>query len=179
MTEIITPGPVRRRAGVRKMMKHGLKTDMTPMVDLGFLLITFFVITAELSKPKALPLFMPTDKGGASKAEASKSLTILTGANNNLFYYFGTEEEAEKNNAVISTNWSEMNGIGKIIREKQEQLDQLPGGRSDMVVVIKPGKTSTYKNAVDILDEMMIHRVTRYAIVKPSGWEEKLMSIPH
>jgi biopolymer transport protein ExbD len=172
MTELITTGPIRRRAGVGRMKRHTLKTDMTPMVDLGFLLITFFVITAELSKPRALPLNMPAD-GDVTLSAESKSLTILVGANNKIYYYSGTQEAAEKNNALKETGWSESNGIGKIIREKQAQLDIASIDRNELVVLIKPGKESRYKNAVDVLDEMLIHRVTRYAIVKPSDWEMK------
>src|SRR6185503_18905158 len=98
MTELITTAPLRKRAGVGRMKRQALKTDMTPMVDLGFLLITFFVITAELSRPRATPLYMPTD-GEVTLAAESKSLTILTGANNKIYYYSGTEEAAEKNNS--------------------------------------------------------------------------------
>jgi biopolymer transport protein ExbD len=64
------------KAGVRKMKKHELKIDMTPMVDLGFLLISFFVITTELSKPTALNLIMPT-KGIAMDLGESNALTVL------------------------------------------------------------------------------------------------------
>jgi len=176
MTELITTAPLRKRAGVGRMKRHALKTDMTPMVDLGFLLITFFVITAELSRPRATPLYMPAD-GDMTLAAESKSLTILTGANNKIYYYSGTQEAAEKNNSFHETGWSESNGIGKIIREKQAQLDLAGIDRKELVILIKPGDLSSYKNAVDVLDEMAIHLVTRYAIVKPSDWEKKQLEI--
>jgi biopolymer transport protein ExbD len=176
MTELITTGPVRRRAGVGRMKRHALKTDMTPMADLGFLLITFFVITAELSKPRTTPLYMPAD-GDATLAAESKSLTIITGANNKIYYYPGTQEAAERTNTFYETGWSESNGIGKIIREKQAQLDLAGIDRNELVILIKPGNTSSYKNAVEVLDEMAIHLVTRYAILKPSAWEKKQLEI--
>ena len=158
----------RRKAGVKCMKKHNLKIDMTPMVDLGFLLISFFVITTELSRPKAMDLFMPVD-GPPTPAALSKTITFLAGANNNLFYYYGEEKDAGMQNGVFKISWDEKNGIGKIIREKQIQLDNSKGGREEMVVIIKAGKESTYKNVVDILDEMTIHGVTRYAVVKPGN----------
>ena len=75
-----------KKAGVRRMIKHNLKIDMTPMVDLGFLLISFFVITTELSRPQAMNFYMPHE-GPPSDAAESKTITFLTGANNKLFYY--------------------------------------------------------------------------------------------
>jgi len=155
------------------MIKHNLsvrtlseKIDMTPMVDLGFLLISFFVITTELSRPKAMKLIMPADGPQTPSAE-SKTITFLTGSDNKLFYYYGEEKDAGIKNPVIQTTWNENNGAGKVIRQKQLELDKIKGGRNEMVVIIKPGKESTYKNVVDILDEMTIHGVSRYALVKP------------
>jgi biopolymer transport protein ExbD len=166
MSDIIIAVNENRRAGVRPMKKHNLKVDMTPMVDLGFLLISFFVITTELSRPKAMNLIMPVD-GPPTSTAASKTITFLTGEDNKLFYYYGEEKEIGIKNPVFQTSWDEKSGVGKIIGEKQLQLDSMKGGRNEMVVIIKPGKESTYKNVVDILDEMTIHGVTRYAVVKP------------
>ena len=160
---------IRKRAGVKRMIKQQLKIDMTPMVDLGFLLISFFVITTELSRPKAMSLYMPAN-GNPMPSAVSKTITFLAGGNNRLFYYLGEEKDAGIKNPIIPISWDEQNGIGKIIRNKQELLDNRPDGRDRLVVIIKPGKESTYKNVVDLLDEMTINRVTRYALVKP---EEK------
>jgi biopolymer transport protein ExbD len=156
----------RKKAGVERMIKHNLRIDMTPMVDLGFLLISFFVITTELSKPRAMKVFMPAD-GKATDVAESKTITFLTGANDKLFYYYGEEKDAGSKNPIIRTSWNEETGIGKILTDKQIQLDQTKGGRNELVVIIKPGKRSSYKNMVDVLDEMTIHRISRYAIVKP------------
>lgn len=159
-----------RRAGVRRMQKHSLKTDMTPMVDLGFLLITFFVITAELSKPVVMNLYMPDD-GKPMPVPNSKGLTFLLGGNNHIFYYSGEGTKAIKNAAIYSTTYA---GIGNVIRAKQKILDNKQAdGRSELVVLIKAGKAASYKNVVDALDEMTIHGVTRYALVKPGKAETK------
>lgn len=175
MGEVTTGVNESRKAGVRQMKKHSLKVDMTPMVDLGFLLISFFVITAELSKPRAMKLYMPHDGEPTPSAE-SKTITFLTGANSQLFYYYGEEKDAGTENPITAISWSEKTGVGKIINEKQLQLDETKGGRNEMVVIIKPGKESTYKNVVDILDEMTIHQITRYAIVKPGEKDSLFLS---
>jgi biopolymer transport protein ExbD len=164
----------RKRRDVRGMTRH-----MTPMVDLGFLLITFFVITAELSKPRAMDLIMPR-YGEATPTEASKSLTILIGGNEQLFYYFGPEEDAIRNDLVIAVSWNRKTGIAKIIQDKQSEMDKHPEGRGRLVVLIKPGKQSTYKNLVDVLDEMLILGVKRYAVVQPGEWDlQFLEQKPH
>jgi biopolymer transport protein ExbD len=163
-----------RKAGVRRMQKHSLKTDMTPMVDLGFLLITFFVITAELSKPIVMNLYMPDD-GKPMPVANSKGLTFLLGGNNHIFYYSGEETEALKNASIYSTTYT---GIGNVIREKQKMLDsKQPDGRNELVVLIKADKAASYKNVVDALDEMTIHGVTRYALVKPGEAETKYIQV--
>ena len=174
MTEIQLPVTKKNKAGVSRRIKHNLKIDMTPMVDLGFLLISFFVITAELSKPQAMNLYMPHD-GPSSDAAESKSITFLTGTNNKLFYYYGEEKDAGIINPVVQISWDEKTGAGKIIGEKQLQLDNVKGGRDEMIVIIKPGKESSYKNVVDILDEMTIHEVKRYAIVKPGDKDTQFL----
>lgn len=160
----------RKKAGVRYLVKHSLKTDMTPMVDLGFLLITFFVVTAKLSEPTTMNLYMPKD-GIPTEAAQSRSITFLISGNNKLYYYYGTEEDALQNDLILPLSYDAKNGIRKIIGVKQMQLKQSGVSKNELVVLIKPGKESTYKNTVDILDEMTINCVTRYAIVKPEREE--------
>jgi biopolymer transport protein ExbD len=173
MTDITTPANESRSAG--KRTKHNLKIDMTPMVDLGFLLISFFVITTELSRPRAMKLYMPKD-GAPTPVAESKTISFLAGANDKLFYYFGEEKDAGIKNPIVQISWDEKTGIGKIISDKQRQLDNVKGGREEMVVIIKPGSSSAYKNIVDVLDEMTIHRVTRYALVKPGANDEAFLN---
>lgn len=165
-----------RKAGVRRMKKHSLKVDMTPMVDLGFLLISFFVITAELSKPRAMNLYMPHD-GEPTPTKESTAISILAGADNRLFYYYGEEKDAGEKNPVVEVSWDRKTGLGKILTDKQMQLDVMKTGRDQMVVIIKPGKAATYKNVVDILDEMAIHQITRYALVKPGEKDSLFLSM--
>lgn len=159
------PAFSRTRAGVKKMKRHLLKIDMTPMVDLGFLLISFFVITTELSRPKSMNFYTPHD-GKSMPSAVSKTITLLVGVNNKLFYYLGEEKDMNTINPVIPVSWSGENSIGDIISEKQMQLDNHNGGRDQLVVIIKPGKETSYRNVVDILDEMIIHDVKRYAVVQ-------------
>src|SRR5687767_6797858 len=124
MAEMITadPGGGKRR-GVRKMKRHSLKTDMTPMVDLGFLLIAFFIFTAQLSEPRVVNLNMPKEGGPPTTLAQSNALTILLEKDNTVFYYEGQWEDARVNGRIYKTGFSVSNGIGNIIRQKQKQLD--------------------------------------------------------
>lgn len=151
--------------------KHSLKTDMTPMVDLGFLLITFFVFTAEMTNPTTIDLYMPHD-GPSMLAPESKSMTILIGNKEKLFYYFGRENDISKNQFIHPVSYSEIDGIGSIIREKQEQLG---ANKRELVVLIKAGNGAGYKKIVNILDEMTINGVKKYALLKPDELETKYM----
>jgi biopolymer transport protein ExbD len=78
-----------KKAGVRKTKKASLRVDLTPMVDLGFLLISFFVFTTTLAKPKELTLRIPADSKDSLTTPVSKTLNLVLGANNDVFYYEG------------------------------------------------------------------------------------------
>jgi biopolymer transport protein ExbD len=153
------------------MKKHSLKTDMTPMVDLGFLLIAFFIMTTELNKPVVTRLNMPHD-GPPMSLGMSNALTVLLDDNNTVYYYHGDWEEAVKNKAVIKTTLSVKDGVGKIIREKQQALDQLKAvkpdaeGRDGLMLLIKAMTKANYSTVIDVLDEVTINRVRKYALVK-------------
>ena len=172
-------GPSRKRAGVRRMSKNNQKVDMTPMVDLGFLLITFFVITTELSKPTMMNLYMPKD-GIPMPLGESHALCFLLGENNMVYYYNGNWDNAKKKGEVFETNYSGGDGLRKIINKKQHRLDaginKNKEGRDGLMVLIKPGKEASYKNVVDVLDETTINRVKKYAVVKLSAEETDFLN---
>lgn len=170
MAEINIALDQKRRAGVRRLQKHSLKTDMTPMVDLGFLLITFFVFTAALTMPMTMNLYMPHD-GPSIPAAQSHSITFISCGNSKLYYYFGTEEDAIKNQQILSVSFSESSGVGKIIRQKQMELQRLGVDKKQLIVLIKPDDHASYKNVIDLLDEMTINGVTRFTLLKPDKSE--------
>lgn len=172
ITQVSIDTPGRPKAGVERMKKANLKIDMTPMVDLGFLLISFFIFTTEVSKPAITNLFMPKD-GDSTKVPQSKSLTILLDNNDQIFYYNGDMNEAIKNNQIFQTSYNEINGIGNVIRQKQNQLAKRKTDKKELVILIKPFTNTSYRNVVDILDEMLINEVTRYMIADPEN-EEKM-----
>jgi biopolymer transport protein ExbD len=166
------PATPRRRAGVRRMKKHNLKTDMTPMVDLGFLLITFFVITTRLNEPRAMRLNMPHD-GNTTELGESNAMTVLLEKDNTIYYYHGNWKDAISKNEIFKTSFDLKKGLGKAIREKQQILDKnIDGeGRKGLMVLIKANEQANYADVVDALDEMLINQVGKYAIVDPTTEE--------
>jgi biopolymer transport protein ExbD len=155
------------------MVRHSLKVDMTPMVDLGFLLITFFVITAELTKPTVMDLYMPKDGGNDIPLGESNALTVLV-EEDKIYYYAGKWEDAVREGKIFETNLAGPSDLRKIIGDKQQELDmtqKAKEGRDGLMVIIKPGANAFYREIVDVLDEMTIGRVKKFAIVKITGNE--------
>ena len=155
--------------------KHILKIDMTPMVDLGFLLITFFVFTTTMSTQKATDLFMPKDDStDPTNLADGLALTLLLDSDNKIYYYHGDFNNALKAANIFEINYSTYEGIGKIIRQKQKDIDasgKFDEGRKGLMLLIKPTAASRYKNVVDALDEAVINDVRKYAILEPLSGE--------
>lgn len=154
--------------GVKKAKKLSTRVDMTPMVDLGFLLITFFIFTATMSTPSEMDLFMPKDTKKdeeLNKVKNSGALTVLLAKNNEVYYYEGQLAPDASN--FKSTNFKE---IRNIIIDKKKNTPP-----DDFVVIIKPNEEATYKNTVDMLDEMTINDVKRYAMVDILPIENELI----
>ena len=186
--------------GVKKAKKLSTRVDMTPMVDLGFLLITFFIFTATLSSPVAMDLNMPKDTEKVdeqNKIKQSGSLTILLGKNDQVYYYEGELLEENASSVFKQTTFKGIRDIiikkkQQVIRDykpeaKDEEIKQKAKARGDkdwekaaldrdFFVVIKPNAEATYKNTVDILDEMTINNVKRFAMVKISDTEQELIT---
>ena len=164
MAEINSPGR-QQHAGVKRSKKLSTKVDLTPMVDLGFLLITFFVVTTSLTKPRDLHLNLPAN-GDSSRTANSATLTLIPLNGEQVFYYHGELQLALATHQYGTTNFSILQGIGDIIRQKKLALNQ-PGGKytaKDLMVIIKPDASANYKGVTAALDEMLIDDVDRYAV---------------
>lgn len=200
-------GGHKKGPGVKKAKKLSTRVDMTPMVDLGFLLITFFIFTATMSSPTKMDLNMPkeTDQKDETKIKQSGALTILIGKDDDdvtkgahVFYYEG---ELNQENASSVFKASNMKDIRKEIIDKKaeviknhvhddkcEELKTKAHDRKDpnwekadldrdFVVVIKASEDASYKSVVDLLDEMTINNVKRFAMVKITDTEKDLIRI--
>jgi len=159
-------GNNRHKAGARRSKKLSTKVDLTPMVDLGFLLITFFIFTTSMTTPKAMKLYLPAGEAAEMPAGESTALTIIPVSSNKVFYYHGDLAAALQHNAYGTTTFSINNGIGDIIREKQRALNKNPKyAAKDLMLIIKPAVDARYQNVVAALDEVLINDLKHYAFV--------------
>jgi biopolymer transport protein ExbD len=166
MAEIIATGNHLAGKGTRRCKKMSTKVDLTPMVDLGFLLITFFVFTTSMATPKAMQLFLPAGEEPRTEWGESTALTIIPIRDNRVFYYHGELSEALSKKEFGITTYAFNEGIGDIIRLKQKALDAgSQYTRDDMVLIIKPASVASYQNITDALDEVLINALKHYSLV--------------
>lgn len=161
-------GSHKKGPGVKKAKKASTRVDLTPMVDLGFLLITFFIFTTTISQPTAMKLNLPkdTDKPEEqNKLKESGALTLLLGKNDNVYFYEGQLDPNATN--LQTTTMKKVRD--EILKKKRSTPTE------DFMVVIKPGEESSFKDVVNALDEMTINDIKRYALVDISEVEGQLV----
>ncbi len=152
--------------------KKSTRVDLTPMVDLGFLLLTFFVFTTALSTPMAMALMMPNDtKRPDDPVYESCVLTILLDKDNRIKYYEGA---AENNPAVKETGFAPEQ-IRKILMQKKADVEKVCGSADQFILIIKSSATSNLKNFVDITDEVTICQIKKYYVDELNDADKKIL----
>ena len=169
MAEVNNNPTQKKRKGSAIFSKKTLRVDLTPMVDLGFILVTFFVFTTTLSELRVMEVVNPNDSQITVNDPLCEScvLTILTDKNDKVWYYEGKEE-----NAVYREAGFNEAGIRKLIADKKRSVIQKMG-KDRFVLIIKPLENSNFKNLVDIIDESNINLVKRYYLDEPSDAERE------
>lgn len=189
MADISQDTGIHKKGRKKRSKKLPTRIDFTPMVDLGFLLITFFMLATSLIKPQTMEITMPSNKKVEEEdktvAKASQAVTLILAGKDKVFYYFGKTEGAQ----IIETNYAS-NGLRKILLEKnfdvakqvedlkiekiktkmeeeifQKRLGEIKANKNAPVVRIMATDNANYKNLVDALDEMNICSISRYAVV--------------
>lgn len=180
----------RKPRGVKGRKMLPTRVDMTPMVDLAFLLITFFIFTATMNEPVTMDLAMPKD-GPPTNLKESGALTVLVDKNDALHYYQG---EFKGKQTVIQT--TTISGIRQIIINKKREVEakyvtnaeceeakKIKGAnvndcrQQNFFVLIKPTSAANYKQVVNMLDEMTINRVLHYSIANINKEELQLVQL--
>ena len=198
-------GGKHKKLRAKKVSTH---IDMTPMVDLAFLLLTFFILTTTFSKPKTMDITMPikdkVEDKDRTKVPASQTMSILLTKEDKIIWYMGVDSaEVPPQTQIADFSQSGAASIHKVLLEKNSLVanqvkmveDSVKRGlipdndeeikkhkawvkaaeKKGLIVLIKPDSLSRYKNLVDILDEMIITNVARYAIVDLSDSEKDLI----
>jgi len=205
MAEIIQE---EKEGGKKKAKKHAPHIDMTPMVDLMCLLITFFMLTTAFSKAKVMEIVLPEKlkdpNAEPPKISASRTLNIVLGPDNKLYWYPGVVKPEDYSNLppLMETDYS-ATGIRQLLLERNRTLarriaefnaDVLSGkiklsqdsvasevrklknvDDTGPIVLIKAYKMAKYGNFVDILDEMNICGIARYTFVDIAFYEEAMV----
>jgi biopolymer transport protein ExbD len=150
--------------------KVSTKVDMTPMVDLAFLLVTFFMLTTTFSKPQTMEINMPdkTRDNETMKVKESRTLSLVLTKNDKIYYYQGVEDP------VLEVTDFSANGIRKVLLKKKAEIMANTG--EGPIIVIKSKKDARYGNLVDILDEMSITGIEIYALVDITPEDEELVA---
>jgi biopolymer transport protein ExbD len=100
-----------------------------------------------------MPVKDPTEKGKGQDTKASQTVTIILGDNNKVFWFKGLPDTAN-----YSTTDYSPKGLRSILVDMNKTT-------TDLVCIIKPTEKSNYRNMVDVLDEMSIIGIKRYALV--------------
>ena len=153
----------------RRAKRVPLRIDLTAMVDLAFLLITFFMLTTSLAKPRVMPVVMPDRDAPPGGEPESRTLTLCLGKNNTILYYMGMAERPREAPAVTGYG----DGIKKALAES---LNKIPAGKEkSLIVIIKPAEHSNYANLVEVFDELNNQKVPAYAIAAISPKDVDLL----
>lgn len=163
------------KKGRKSLSRNLIKIDMTPMVDLGFLLITFFMFAANFSKSNVIDLSYPPEPPIVNNnvIDFKNQITFIIGENNRVFYYQSEVKDLDKN--ILKETTLEGNSISKIISSYKKAAPK----KEHFTIIIKPTDDTSYKNFVDMLDNMAITKSDLYGIaeIKPiekQVYEEKI-----
>ncbi|WP_044018541.1 ExbD/TolR family protein [Hymenobacter sp. APR13] len=155
-----------RRAGRRLASSP----DMTSMVGLGFLLVSFFLMAADFARPTVMELAMPVkpkpEDMGAVCGGYLNVMTVLIDADDKLYCYPGLASVLSKTN-LKQTNFS-AEGLRQVLLENRKNPYAA-------LVLIKPSNQSSYQALVNVLDEMSITETSKYAIADLTAEDEQLI----
>lgn len=180
-------GGHKKGPGVKKGKKLSTRIDLTPMVDLGFLLITFFMYTTTMSKPKTMEINMPykdenIKEDEQTKIKASTVISVLLSKDNRIYYYEGIGDDPTKPPQLNVTYFKPKDGIRDVLINKKKAVEELKasgalGPKDQVTIIIKPDATSTYEDLVNILDEMSINDIRVYAIVDITSVDKEFIQM--
>lgn len=150
------PNPIQEGRRQQKAEKQTVFTDMNAMVDLAFLLLTFFMLTTTMVKPKVMEIVMPVPSQDEKKEDVqpikeSRAISLLPLSDGRLYIYKGLSVES-----VQEISYKK-EGLRATLREILPSIDK-------PIIIIKPHPECNFRNLVDVLDEMNVLKVERYAI---------------
>ena len=162
------------KGGKVRSKKQSTRVDMTPMVDLNFLMLMFFMFTTTFSKPNVMDLGLPAKpKKDApppqrTQIDLTNSISLIIGKDNRIFYH--QLDQAGLNENTLQETTYDKEGITKVIEQAKRRAKDV----KKFTVIIKPTDDAVYKNFVDILDQMTITNSQQYGVTDIKPWEKAI-----
>jgi biopolymer transport protein ExbD len=206
MAEVNTGGGGGGKREKKRAKKSSTRIDMTPMVDLAFLLLTFFVLTSTFAKPKTMEISYPADPPpGTKPTEVNNALTFILTKDDGIFYYDGAfypdpNDKGKPPTKLIKTDFSS-EGLRKILLNRNKPLiDKIKTLETQLknkeiadttykrlamrekadikalTVLVKSDDKAVYKNVIDVIDELNICNVGKYAVIDMMPKELELLN---
>lgn len=148
------PLPVKKK---RRKRRAGVRIDMTPLVDVGFQLITFFMLTTTFSLPQVMEINLPPSESKGEITEASLLLLRIT-EQGSIYWNFGTD-------APRRIAWEELRGF----------LTERSVANPNMITLVKVDRKSKYSNMVRMIDELNLTKVQRFSIAPLLDQDKKII----
>ncbi len=167
MAELTTSEKSGKRSSLKKLSP---RIDLTAMVDLAFLLITFFMLATTLSKPHMMGVIMPVKGTPPGNEPESRTMTLCLGKNNQVLWYLGMPEKPLTTPTIVDYG---KNGLRAAIINTGNKILTTTG--KPLIVIIKPSSHSVYSNLVSTLDELNIAGIPSYAIADISSKDIDLL----
>jgi biopolymer transport protein ExbD len=136
----------------KKKRRLNVRIDMTPMVDVAFLLLTFFMLTTTMNRPQTMEINLPPDNKTKVEIAASNLLTLLVKENGDIFYYIGLGAATDPPPARVAFS------------DLRKTLDQKNKDNPKLVTLIKIDRKGKYHMMVDIMDELNLANITRFSL---------------
>ena len=160
------------KGGKVRSKKQSTRVDMTPMVDLNFLMLMFFMFTTTFSKPNVMDLGLPAKpkkdqpKPAQTEIDLTNSISLIIGKDNRIFYH--QQDQTGLNENTLQETTYDKDGITKVIEQAKRRAKDV----KKFTIIIKPTDDAVYKNFVDILDQMAITKSEQYGITDIKPWEK-------
>ncbi|MGL4596789.1 MAG: ExbD/TolR family protein [Bacteroidia bacterium] len=149
----------------RRSVRRAVRIDMTPMVDLAFLLLTFFVLTAELAKDKTMEVTFPKTSGVTMPVNEDGALTLIPdGSGKNIFWYRGKFDV----NVHLSYADVSKDQLTTVLAESKKEAE---AKGEKLFVIIKPSEKAKYGTVIDVIDALRMQELNSYAITTISPIE--------
>ena len=148
------------------------RVDMTPMVDLGFLLITFFILATTLAKPKSIQIVAPAKATDMEQPplKCSKSITLLLDQTDKVKFY-----TCPDNPQVDSATYSKQ-GIRQVLLNRQKEVQQQWGDKNNLIALVKTAPNAKYGRMVNVIDEMHITN-TLFTIAEMEAQDSTILKL--